>query len=216
MTQGKTGGGQKPRKRSIWEINKKDMASGTLPGSYCLENKTTLSHLPLDSAHCFKKCFFKVLTEGSKDRDKNAAKGKIRWMVEKYGSLVVQVLNKLKQFLRNEAWLLLWIILILKVGGERAGVKTPTYCTDCTQISNVRDQTSLNIYMSCPKQHDTSEGKISYLSDLHLYIWFSLSSPLPIRSNYLGGKFAYQVSHNTLNTKKAHYFTFRAFMFITD
>lgn len=97
------------------------MASGTLPGSYCLENKTTLSHLPLGSAHCFKKCFFKVLTEGSKDRGKNAAKGKIRWMVEKHGSLVVQVLNKLKQFLRNEAWLLLWIVLILKVGENRQG-----------------------------------------------------------------------------------------------
>lgn len=55
--------------------------------------------------------------------------------------------------------------------GQEAGVKTPTYCTNCTQISNIRDRTSLNIYKSCPKRHYTSEGKISYLSDMRLYLF---------------------------------------------
>lgn len=35
-------------------------------------------------------------------------------------------------------------------------------------------------------------------------------------SNYLGGKLAYQASHNTLNTKKAHNLRLKAFTFITD
>lgn len=61
--------------------------------------------------------------EGSNKRDKNAAKGEMRCMVEgKKWKLVildiVKLLNQLKSFPRNEAWLLPRTILILE-GGEK-------------------------------------------------------------------------------------------------
>lgn len=67
------------------------MVTGTLTEvCYCLENKTALPHLSLGCAHCFKKCCFQSTNRGNSDRDKDTAKGEIKWMVEKYGSFGLQ------------------------------------------------------------------------------------------------------------------------------
>lgn len=56
------------------------MISGKRIGSLLLHGEQdygTLSHPSLGSAHCLKKYFFKVLTKGSKDTDKNAPEEKL-------------------------------------------------------------------------------------------------------------------------------------------
>lgn len=63
-------------------------------------------------------------------------------------------------------------------------------------------RSNLSYYLkSFPEQQDPLEGQTSYLSDMLLDTWFC-GHLLKFGSNYVGVKFAYQVSHNTLNTHK--------------
>lgn len=69
---------------------------------------------------------------------------------------------------------------------------------------------------SRPKQQDPLEGQ-NFLPFGYAAIHMILGHLFKFGSNYVGVKFAYQVSHNTLkHTQKAYDFTLKAFMFITD
>ena len=43
-------------------------------------------------------------------------------------------------------------------------------------LSHKRANRSLSIYMSCPKQHYISEGKMAYLSDVHLHMVLAVTT----------------------------------------
>lgn len=60
---------------------------------------------------------------------------------------VFKLLNLLRRFLQNEAWLLLRIVLTLK------GADTDSSYQRRSHLLSGREQASLKIYKSCPKQH---------------------------------------------------------------